>query len=77
MTQEENTSKNSNRIFPYYCASRFIETSKSYFQHINGLDCKCTRYIFCDVFLMEFRDQGWKDIIIDRVFEGEGRVLKN
>lgn len=51
--------------------------SESHFQHIKDLDCKCTGYVFCDVFLIEFRDQGRKDIITDRLFEGEGKVLGN
>lgn len=41
------------------------------------MNCKCIGYVFCDVFLIEFRDRERKVIIIDRFFEGEGRVLEN
>lgn len=75
MAQEENTPK----------TSEFLPNNVplDLLRHLNLIFCtlkiwaEMYSYVFCDVFLIEFRDQGKKDSIIDRFFVGKGRVLEN
>lgn len=76
MAQEENTPKTS-EFLPNNVPLDLLKHLNLIFSTLKIWAANVQVMYFVMYFLIEFRDQGRKDSIIDRFFEGKGRVLEN